>query len=336
MDVYDSHGTLANNPSLQGVTTVDWETADGRECQVDVHNCYGGSPTVGDHEIAPEFEAVILAAENNQLAPEEGRDPSIPMMINYNNLQNLDKVHGEGARSRTIMLLNQKYPLSFRGTTFAKDSDFYMMRTPESVVWTTPREFGDKMLGQLLKSFDPQETGHGFYFHGSADRWQPIFEEVLSNATEHFEHFRESDPAAYQAMTPRELQGAYQEYAYSMLNSVIEMEAIQTMSGRGIDRFKIMNVSACKENIDRGGMENTKYLYTRLPETDQRLPLLMGAMHSRALSARDRVILKSRMPQILSFMETTGAETFRNNQMNLFRELGYGIQTASFRPSIAE
>lgn len=334
MDEYDSHGTLANNPSLQGVTTVNWEANNGRECQVDLHNCYGGSPTIGDHKIAPEFEAVILAAENNQMAPEELRDPSIPMMVNYNNLQNLDKVHGEGPRSRTIMLLNQKYPLSFRGTTFAKDSSFYMMPTPESVVWTTPREFGDKMLGQLLKSFDKGATGHGFYFHGSIDKWQPIFEEVLKNTTAHFEHFRETDPVAYGAMTPRELQGAYQEYAYSMLNSVIEMEAIKTVSGRGIDRCTIMTISACKENIDRGGMENTKYLYTRLPETDERLPLLMGAMHSRALSARDRIILKSRMPQILNFMETTSAEVFRNNQMNLFRELGYGIQTATFRPSI--
>ena len=80
-----------------------------------MNNCYGGSPTIGDHLIAPEFEAAIQAAENNQLSPKEARDPAIPMVVIYNNLQNLDKKHGEGPRSRTIMLLMINTPSLLEG-----------------------------------------------------------------------------------------------------------------------------------------------------------------------------------------------------------------------------
>ena len=59
LDEYDSHGTLSNNPSLQGVTTLPWIDEEGAEFECQVNNCYGGSPTIGDYHIAPEFEAAI-------------------------------------------------------------------------------------------------------------------------------------------------------------------------------------------------------------------------------------------------------------------------------------
>lgn len=327
LDVYDSHGTLANNPSLQGVTEI---TMNGQQ-RGKIHNCYGGSPTIGDHKIAPEFEALLLAAENNQFAYPAHRDNHIPMMVNYNNLQNLDKVHGEGPRTRTIMLLNQKYPLSFRGATFAKDSNFYLK--PTDALWQSPADFGAKMMHELVRSFDPLEKGHGFYFHGPVEKWRPAFEGAIASATAHFEKLSRENPALYNSLTPKDLQGAYQERVYSLLNAVIEMESAKSLSDHGITNFIVMAISACKENIDRGGMENTKYLFTRLPETlspQQWTAFIMGAMHSRALSARDRVILKARMPQILNFIKTTKPAEFRAEMAGLFNQLGYETSYGKF------
>ena len=96
-----------------------------------------------------------------------------------------------------------------------------------------------------------------------------------------------------------------------------------------------MAISACKENIDRGGMENTKYMYTRLSENyEQRLSLILGVMHSRALSSRDRVILQSRMPQILSFMKATEPEDFRAQLMEFYQEMDYEVSSFDYQPAI--
>lgn len=328
LDEYDSHGTLSNNPSLQGVTSI---TSQGIKCQV--NNCYGGSPTIGDHTISPEFEAAIQAAENNQFGPQEHRDPKIPMVVVYNNLQNLDKKHGEGPRSRTIMLLNEKYPLAFRGTTFAKDSDLYLMKKDEHVKWENPAQFGDILLNEFKRSFAHGETGHGFYFHGTYGQWEHIFNQAIASANKHFNAQLEEGLA----LSPKELQGAYIEYVYSLLNAANEMESIKMLMERGIEDPTIMAISACKENIDRGGMENTKYMYTRLSENyEQRLSLILGVMHSRALSARDRVILRARMPQILNFMKATEPETFRAQLMEFYQAMDYDVSSFDYQPAIEQ
>ena len=333
LDQYDSHGTLSNNPSLQGVTEIRLPAQGDREPTVgQVNNCYGGSPTIGDHIISPEFEAAIQAAENNQLAPEQSRDPEIPMMVIYNNLQNLDKKHGEGPRSRTIMLLNKKHPFAFRGTTLAKDSKLYIMPEQKDVIWKNPEQFGQHLLGEFKRSFDPNEKGHGFYFHGSYAQWENIFNKVIENANAHFN----DQLAKGSALDQRQLQGAYQEYVYSLLRVVNEIEVLNMLRERGISTPKVMEIEACKENIDRGGMANTKDMYIRLPkEHQERLSLILGVMHSRALSARDRVILHSRMPQILDFMRITEPEDFRSNLQKVFKELKYEAEFSEYSPAVS-
>lgn len=326
-DNYDSHGTLSNNPSLQGITTLELEAGTAK-----VHNCYGGSPTIGDHRIAPEFKAVIQAAENNQLAPVNLQDENIPMIVNYNNMQNIDHNNSEGSRTRALMLLNKKYPLSFRGTTFAKDSEFYLKQTE----WDKEKNvshFGEKMLAQLERSFDPKEKGHGFYFNGSLDKWMPIFIEVIQNTNAHFESLR-GNPL-WNELQPADIQGAYQEYVYSLLNALIELKSVQTLIDRGLENPLVMAINACKENVDRGGMDNTKYLYNRLEEAEEnRLPLIIGAMHSRAFSARDRLIFKYRMPPVLNFIKTISPGEFREKQAELVEKLGYQVKKSSYRPHL--
>ena len=232
------------------------------------------------------------------------------------------------------MLLNKKYPLAFRGTTFAKDSHLYLMKQPEHIVWKNPVQFGQILMGAFKRSFDPQEHGHGYYFHGTLTHWDGKFNHAIKCANQHFEKKIEEGIS----LNPKALQGAYIEYVYSLLNAANEMEALQTLIERGIKKPKIMAISPCKENIDRGAMENTKYMYTRLPKEfpQERFSLLMGIMHSRALSARDRVILEKRMPQILNFMSMAEPEDFQASLMQFFTEMGYGASSFQYKPALSQ
>jgi hypothetical protein len=115
-----------------------------------------------------------------------------------------------------------------------------------------------------------------------------------------------------------------------MLNAHLEVHSLQALIDQGIVKPLMTAISACKENIDRGGMENTKYMYIRLPKNNNdKLSLLTGVMHSRALSARDRVILKKRMPQVLDFMRLTDPDEFRKDMKDLlkFESIDYSLKT---------
>lgn len=314
---YDPHGQYANNPSLQGTTTFETDIG-----EVKVLNCYGGSPTIGDYELSPEFEALLQAAENNQFRDEP--DELIPTDVNYNNLQNLDKSHGENERSHTIMLANHKYPLSFHGMTLSKDSPFYK---GEEVKWESPEQFGNAMKEQLMKAFDPNAKNHGFYFPGGKEKWEPIFNQVIEETTKHFENVLSTE----NAYKPEELQGAYQEHVYAMLIAINELVVAKNLQERGIKAI-ILQITACKENIDRGGAENAKYLYLRLDDGEENKEnLIVGAMHSRALSARNRLILSHRMDNIVAFMKMTEPSQFREGLEKIAADLGVAPKEETFK-----
>lgn len=361
---YDSHGTLSNNPSLQGQTSFEWNGDTAR-----VNNCYGGSPTIGN-TIAPEFEAVLQAAENEQFKEFEDRDLSIPLFMNYNNLQNLNQNTGEAPRSLAIMNLNEKYPLSFLGSTFSKDSNFYMMKKKKDLVWENPLQFGKCMQEQLEKRFNTSDSAmqdSGFYFHGPKENWTPLFEKAIKNAEAHFstenlsdkqdelENLEDDLNALKEKIAVSDLrdrlglkkaekdlekkikemkkffQGAFQEYVYSMLNAALEMESIKALQERGIKNPLIMTITACKENIDRGGMENAKFLYLRLPEDDkERAVKITTAAHLRAIAVRLRALIGHRMDQVLDLFSAVESPVFKKNQRKLFKELGYPVKNMRF------
>lgn len=212
------------------------------------------------------------------------------------------------------------------------------MKAPASVLFNKdqPSDFGAIMLHQLERSFDAKETGHGFYFHGSLEKWESLFLAVIENTDIYFESLKNDQPELWLELEAKDLQGAYQEYVISLLNAAIELESVETLLERSIENPLVMAITACKENIDRGGMENTKYIYNRLHETEEedRLPLILGAMHSRALSTRDRIILKSRMPQILNYMKTTSPKTFKEQQTKLFEVLGHPPIESEYHPHL--
>lgn len=332
---YDSHGTLSNNPSLQGITKMKFY---GEE--VSVHNCYGGSPTIGNHRVAPEFKALLQAAENNQLLSDDKRDPQIPCLINYHNFQNLDHAHGEGERSRLIMLLQLRYPLSFRGITLAKDSKLYQMHHESDVVWQNAKQFEAVMLAQMNRSFDPKEKGHGFYFPGSKEEWQPVFKAILDEATEQFQIIEGDLTNPNDINMRRDLQGAYQEFVYAMIKAHSEVHSMRLLRDRDVRKNVLVSlINACKENIDRGGMANTLYLYLRIMlntklNAKEKQALLTGAMHCRAISSRDRLILASRMPQGLSFIKYVDAKQFDLRCKQMFSNLKHNVEDQQYSPHL--
>lgn len=332
---YDSHLKLQNNPSLQGTTHIAMENFAAK-----VNNCYGGTPNSGNNTISPEFEAACQAAENAQFAREP--DPEIPNMVLYTNFQNIESSKGEGERSYSIMLLNKRFPLSFKGITLAKDSEFYLMpdvkTAPEKIFWESSKHFAEEMFDKLLNdacyTYEGRRgthEGHGIYLPGNKSEWEPVLQAILSKAQAHFERYESTQgQAAYK------LRGAFQEYVYSMIQGYIEVRVAKEIHQRGQAQHPfIMVIQACKENIDRGGAANTKYLNLRLdPNFQERAALITGVFQSRALSARDRVILKARLPQILSFIEHVEPKNFKEDLLDLLTSVGFEIQDYDFVPAL--
>lgn len=340
---YDSHGQLSNNPSLQGTTSVsistDFISSLPQYLTGKVLNCYGGSPTQGDHKIAPEFRAVCQAAENNLCLPQSKREGITPDMVYYTNLQHIEGQHGEGDRSYTIMSLAYEFPLSFRGMTLAKDSEFYMMRkNRHTLEWDVDQfaaDFLTKLQHEACYTFEGRQgtvEGHGIYLPGTKESWQPVLTIIFDQARKRF-----ADLKAEKGEPAYKLRGAFIEYVYSMIQAYMEVnlliEAKKIVHGRPL----LMTVTACKENIDRGGMENTKKLYTRLsayiPE-EERIPLIAGAMHGRALAARNRVILAARMPQILAFIEHIKAGAFQADLKEALEKMEIFLHDFTLEPAV--
>ncbi|MBA3238726.1 MAG: hypothetical protein H0T62_10340 [Parachlamydiaceae bacterium] len=314
LDEYDSHGTLSNNPSLQGKSK--WGKF-GEKINGIVNHCYGGSPTIGDHRIAPEFKALLQAAENNYFSKPELRRKGVPSKIIYHSLQNIDMLTSEGPRSRALMHLNQVYPHSFIGTILSKDTWFSHIKHPEHIVWENPKQFSRLMKEKFMEGVHfPENKDHGFYFHGSPKRWELIFDTIFEALS------KQPVFVATDRVSERErekLQNAYLEYVYALLIAVIECQTIKELNDAGIEDPIIMEMIVCRENIDRGGMENLKSMYLRLSlipdggnqlSDEDKLECLVGAMNSRALSARDRAILKVRMRAVLAFIEKVRPQEF--------------------------
>jgi hypothetical protein len=334
--VYDPHG-INNNPSIQGATNAQIRL-NQRNIDVTVNNCYGGSPTIGDENktvISPEYLAMCQAAENNQFA--KVKDKRIPTNIYYTNFQNIENPHGEGERSFAIMQLNDRFPLSFTGMTLAKDSKFYMMKEEyKDPIWTDAASFGKEMLEVFANEKTYQygsrtiETkdmngkyigGNGIFLPGGANKWKPVLESIIETANDRFEAIPNQH-----LINPRELRGAYQEYVYSMIQAYTEMEIAREYAEKTGDTTPLITATrACKENIDRGGAENAKYLHTRFSSSasnEERVSTVIGALECRALSVRKRIILGARLPQVFAFIEHVEKDDFNADLDKLYRQQG--------------
>lgn len=329
---YDPHA-LSNNPSLQSITQTKLDTTD-----VKINNCYGGSPTIGK-ELSPEFLAVLQAAENNQFAKDKDRISGVPDMVSYTNFQQLSPHGGEGARSRAIMMANELFPLSFMGITLTKDTPFYKMQS-DVTPWKRAEDFGKEVKAELMKNecfqlLSEYSKDQGYHFAGDQKRWELIFDTAIQLANLHFQSYDSALPLPAQATF--EHKAAYLEFVYSLIQGAQELEAAQRVRAinPNLKGVTVMAIKACKENIDRGGAENVKYLYNRLPEDHpDRLSLITGAFHSRALSVRNRMILEHRTEHLFSYMEHVSSSAFKEYQKQMLDALYDHPQAAVFTPII--
>lgn len=367
---YDSASLqLANNPSLQG--TMTWKQ-NGKA--VTLQNVYGGTPTIGDKTIFPELHAVLdaITNNNNKLQPET-QNPDIPHRFIYTNFQDINKKTGEGPRSATIMKLAKVYPGAFQAITLPKDSSFYksaclmpsaeklaeIAKHPDTLAYhfqfepLSIKQFGEEMRRRMLNDVSfkidgrtpPKEEDSGFYFSRNnpnetivqcKDRWNKTLTAITENANE---FFAEAEKHAKEPAEKAALRAAYMEYVYSMIQGYFEADTAQQLS-KMETAPRIMAIRACKENIDRGGAENVKYMYTRMDHAalqksgKQPDELLMGALHSRALSTRDRVIIEHRIEALMAFIRHVEPDDFRHQQSVIFQKLKMPITNYHFTPKI--
>jgi len=80
-----------------------------------------------------------------------------------------------------------------------------------------------------------------------------------------------------------------------------------------------------------------KYLFTRLDENydpKERMELVAGVIHSRALSARNRVILEHRLAQVLSFVEHVVPGNFQVKMKDMMANLGLNVTGYAYEPAL--
>ncbi len=344
--IYDSHGKLSNNPFLQGTTCAKIHTKKG-VIQANINNCYGGSPTIGE-TVAPEFEALAQMCENNQFASDESYDKETPSMLYFTNLQNIENRHAEGNRSGDIMDMKTRYPLSFYGMTLSKDSQFYKMgghysngewKGVESAKWEGPVAFGKELKEAFTqpKTFqyghrNEGESANGIYLPGNKTEWDRVLNIIIHQANTQLGNYQEELTGVEAA----KLRGAYQEYVYTMIQTYTEMRLAKEVSIRTGRNILITSIRACKENIDRGGAENAKYLYARMSNnTDQkeRMTLVSAALELRALLARNRKVIEGRIPQVLSFIEYFTPQDIQEDELSIMSQLGIQCENLAFTPA---
>lgn len=344
--IYDSHGKLSNNPFLQGTTHAKIHAENG-VIQATINNCYGGSPTIDD-SVSWEFEALAQLCENNQLASDKSYDKEIPSMLYFTNLQNIANKHAEGNRGAAIMDMQTRYPLSFYGMTLAKDSQFYKMgghysngtwKGVDNVKWEGPKAFGKELKEAFTqpKCFqyghrNEGESANGIYLPGSKAEWDKLLNVIIFQANKQLDNYQEE----LTGVAAAKLRGAYQEYVYTMIQSYTEMRLAKIVSKRAGRDILITSIRACKENIDRGGAENAKYLYARLPEKydqKERTTLVSAALELRALLARNRKVIEDRIPQVLSFIEYFTPKNIQEDELDILEKLGITCEKMEFTPA---
>ncbi|MBA3603204.1 MAG: hypothetical protein H0W50_06095, partial [Parachlamydiaceae bacterium] len=125
---YDPAGKLGNN--VGALSTETFNVFGKKAKAIDVRT---PSPTIGN-KVSPEFRAALQAIENQKIASMYGKPneegikgygrPNTWIYTNYQEITNLG--NGENQRSVAIMKLNDEFPLSFKGITLSKDSDYFL------------------------------------------------------------------------------------------------------------------------------------------------------------------------------------------------------------------
>jgi hypothetical protein len=298
---YDPHGMLENNTGKLYTETL---TIGERVLQSTA--IYSPSPTVSD-AIALEARALLQSSENNlDLPPDElnAEKYKITKWF-FTSLQDLANKH-EGPRARAIKALNLEYPLSFTGITLSVDSKFYRAgihgSNPEKIL-RAKIENGAQGLSldyaeQMKKEFleNPQ-----YSFPVSTDaeihQWQQDLGKIIDEAFAHIPLAPQKDLRGDDMkLWNWNQKAAFRELVMLGTQRYWQMRSIPP-------RGDMITTTACKEDIDRGGIKMAQELRIRCKETPENENFTIACANGRALSARSRLILPDRLEPALAEME---------------------------------
>jgi len=319
---YDPHGKLGNNAGALYEEKVHVGQTDGRLLDVRTP-----SPTIGK-EVSPEFRAALQAIENQRVRVMAGGEslgrPNVWVYTNYQDMTN--KMNGEHDRSMAIMRLNDEFPLSFKGMTLSKDSEFYKDGLGhEKDMWDNVNREGfeisqndddydadyhdaiDNFVKGLvtnlkdkahftLENRTKQKGGRLYFpdevkFKGYINEVEQLTRELLHKMTENKENLTETETWA--------IKMAAKEFAYAALQRMYQADILADLAKQGLKPDAI-TTSACKEDIDRGFSDHVKRMAIYTDASDDQLA---GMINMPALMARYRVILADRQEPSLAFLE---------------------------------
>lgn len=196
--------------------------------------------------------------------------------------------------------------------------------------------------GNRAKTHDKQgnyKGGNGIYlpfgpeFWIGNDRSDGLLPKMIERANQHFNAIERDLRARGKPVDDADLRSAYQEYMYSMIQAYLEMHIAKDIAEKNeIKDVRLMAIRACKENIDRGGAENAKYLHTRIRGDNNNDDAVVGAMEARAISVKGRTVLTDRLPPVLSFIEHVKPEEFEKDMLKLYREQNMEFKDEAGQP----
>ncbi len=301
---------LAENAS--GALFEEKATIKGRP--VTLSAVYTPSPTVGD-QVSPEAEAFLQALENRQfMKPEQlALEPDYAQQTHWTfaSLQNLGS-RSEGGRARAIMELNTRYPLSFTGITVTQDSPFYIdgahggteEKVEKGMVAHGEVAISEQYRDDMKKQLDLRE---GYFFPISRDdvKIRHAYEQIVDRAfeivskTKHPERAEGESGTDYKkrlAIWQWEQKAAFRELVHL---GIVRYWQLRSIASQGQDVISL----CCKECIDRGAKTMGEYLWALGDGSEDGLKAALYAVQGRALLARNRVIIASRLEPLVALSQ---------------------------------
>ena len=289
----DQRGACENIPGA-----LYEETLQIKKMTIKARTVYTPSPTLG-LEVAPEMKATLQGMENRHF--QQIHEDSYPYtFLIYTNLQDLSSTF-EKYQSFSLMNLNIEYPFSYSGITSAHDTDFFNATARVNRLGFT-ESYKTAYLQLLLQDANFVErasqsySGGGFIFPlDEKEEWKRLLPVIVDEA---FEIINTNKKEIHSDT----LQEAFLELVNLGIIRLHQTRSLTNLAFRVPEKeTNVLQVHACKGNIDRGGKTNPSLLWAL---GDCRWSdFMISSLFSRALLERRRLLFHNRMVAISALIE---------------------------------
>ena len=255
--------------------------------------------------------------------------------LHYTNLQNI-KASDEGARSREIMRIQQEFPLSFSAISLTHDSEFYMdgihgidpnkvrqqiikQQTPSpkhtpTILDTNYKEaFKTEILNDHNFSLDTIKQGTGYYFPIQNNDEKDLFKEAVESIIDKAYTLADKmEPSVADIALDDELQKIFEWEKKAAFRELVILGVARYFQTKNMAELPkgstSLAITACKENIDRGGKMTAEFAYSAIEGQEEASDCAYNAAISRAPLARFRIPLDYRMKPFMALLEVKHSE----------------------------